>query len=146
NYWKVFCPEILGQPLHHQPTKGGNDEREKFEGWYRQTLESYRKFFGEEPPRDIWPTPEARTAEKHAFIRVDGERNWVIPKPRLRVNSKYALWLGLVVLTVFCSGTTIAQGANPFGWRGPDFLKFYMLLFAVCFGLALWLRWSFRTP
>ena len=21
NYWKVFCPEILGTPLHHNPTQ-----------------------------------------------------------------------------------------------------------------------------
>src|ERR1044071_7485961 len=82
NYWKIFCPEILGQPLHHQPTKGGSDEREKFGDWYLKTLESYREHFGEEPPCDIWPTPEARDAEKHNFIRVDRERNWVIPKPR----------------------------------------------------------------
>src|SRR4030095_16273385 len=33
-YWKHFCPEILGRPLHHQPTKGGCDEREKFSDWY----------------------------------------------------------------------------------------------------------------
>ncbi|MDB6065553.1 MAG: hypothetical protein JWR26_1761 [Pedosphaera sp.] len=22
NYWKVFCPQILGSPLHHHPTRG----------------------------------------------------------------------------------------------------------------------------
>src|SRR5262245_43333513 len=33
DYWKIFCPEILGQPLHHQPTKGGHDEHEKFGDW-----------------------------------------------------------------------------------------------------------------
>src|SRR5262245_3059181 len=45
SYWKQFCPEVLGRPLHHQPTKGGCDEREKFGDWYRRTLASYREFF-----------------------------------------------------------------------------------------------------
>src|SRR5438034_10748651 len=83
NYWKIFCPKVLGGPLHHQPTKGGSSEREKLGDWYRQTLESYREFFGEEPPHDIWPASEEREREKHNFVRVDRERNWVIPKPRL---------------------------------------------------------------
>src|SRR5262245_14786340 len=30
NYWKVFCPEILGKPLHHQPSRGGAAEKTKF--------------------------------------------------------------------------------------------------------------------
>ncbi len=45
NYWKVFCPGILGQPLHHQPTRGGVTERDKFQDWYARTLASYESFF-----------------------------------------------------------------------------------------------------
>src|SRR5689334_8138005 len=26
DYWKVFCPEVLGREIHHGPTKGGSDE------------------------------------------------------------------------------------------------------------------------
>ena len=146
NYWKVFCPEILGQPLHHQPTKGGNDEHAKYGDWYRKTLESYREFFGEKPPGDIWPSPEKRDAEKHNFVRVDRERNWVIRKPQLRTTPKFAVVSGLLALATLCSGAMLAQGANPFDWRGPDFLTFYVVLFAACFGLASWLRRKLRTP
>ncbi len=54
SYWKEFCGEILKRPFHHEPTKGGGSESAKFEDWYAKTLASYRQFFGEEPPRDIW--------------------------------------------------------------------------------------------
>ena len=38
NYWGVFCPEVLRQPFHHQPTKGGAEEHAKFQDWYARTL------------------------------------------------------------------------------------------------------------
>jgi len=145
DYWKIFCPEILGQPLHHQPTKGGHEEHEKFGDWYRQTLASYRELLGEEPPSDIWPTPEAREKEKHNFVRVDRDRNWVIRKPKLQFTPKFIAPPALAALVILCSGA-MTNGANPFDWRGPDFLKFYALLFGVCFVLALWLRRKLRTP
>src|ERR1700743_1808484 len=45
NYWRVFCPEILGHPFHHHPTRGGENESEKFNDWDTRTLQSYEKFF-----------------------------------------------------------------------------------------------------
>jgi uncharacterized protein (TIGR04222 family) len=146
NYWKVFCPEILGQPFHHHPTKGGKTEHEKFNDWYARTLKSYQIFFNELPPADIWPSPEAREREKHDFTRVDRAENWVIPKPRLRVRPIYAAALGLIAITLFCSGAMLAQGMNVFDWRGPDFLGFYILFFPVCCVIALGLRWKWRVP
>jgi uncharacterized protein (TIGR04222 family) len=146
NYWKVFCPEILGTPLHHQPTRGGEVERDKFDDWYARTLASYEIFFGAAPPVDIWPAPDVRRVEKHDFIRVDRERNWVIPRPRFQLKTRYLLWSGLAVLTIACSGAMLAQGWNVFDWRGPDFLKFYLLLVIVCFGVAIGLRRFLRVP
>lgn len=146
NYWKVFCPEILGQPFHHHPTKGGKTEHEKFNDWYARTLKSYETFFNQPPPADIWPSPEGREKEKHDFARVDRAHNWVIPKPRLRVKSAYAATLGLLAITLFCSGAMLAQGMNVFNWRGPDFLGFYILFFPTCFGVAFLLRSLLRMP
>src|SRR5262249_16884553 len=140
------CPEILGMPLHHQPTQGGEKERDKFHDWYARTLASYAAFFGEHAPRDIWPTPAERQKEKHDFVHVDRVRNWVIPKPRFSMNRKLASGLGFGAVAVLCSGAMAANGLNVFDWRGPDFLRFYCVLFAVCFGLALWLRRALRTP
>jgi hypothetical protein len=48
--------------MHHHPSVGGAAERDKFDGWYRTTLASYRRVFLEDPPSDIWPdAPEARS-------------------------------------------------------------------------------------
>ena len=134
------------QPLHHQPTRGGESERGKFEDWYARTLKSYQAVFGEAAPSDIWPSPETRHAEKHLFVRVDRERNWVIPKPRLQLNTKVATTIGLAGILVFGSAATLAKGGNVFDWRGPDFLGFYAILFSACFLLALWLRRTLRVP
>ncbi len=176
NYWKIFCPEILGRSFHHQPTKGGETEKHKFEDWYSRTLESYQQFFGAPPPPDIWPSPEARQKEKHDFIRIDRACNWFIPKPRLlkivradvrrlyflcfkrlanpiraserrfHLTSFSVTTLAVFALLLFCSGAMFANGANVFDWRGPDFLTFYIILFAATFGLALWLRRTLRRP
>ncbi len=29
SYWKGLCGEILGRPIHHEPTRGGRDEHYK---------------------------------------------------------------------------------------------------------------------
>lgn len=60
SYWTRLCGEILPQPLHHEPTKGGIQEDVKFDDWYERTLASYRIFFGSEPPLDIWPPTHLR--------------------------------------------------------------------------------------
>jgi uncharacterized protein (TIGR04222 family) len=185
NYWKVFCPETLGKPFHHQPTKGGETEKHKFEDWYARTLASYEKFFDAPPPSDIWPSAESRRDERHDFVRVDRHRNWIIPKPRFfKATDVRRIWnagssrlgtriskipiqflrsireserrfhlssiciatLGLIALLIICCGATFASSANIFDWRGPDFLTFYLFLFAVTFALGLWFRWSLRKP
>lgn len=58
-YWNDFCPRVLGRPLHHHPTKGGQQERDRFHELYRATIRSYRQHFGE-PPADLWPPVDVR--------------------------------------------------------------------------------------
>src|SRR5689334_16054326 len=36
SYWDNLCRNVLCQPLHHGPTKGGNAEQEKFVDLYEQ--------------------------------------------------------------------------------------------------------------
>lgn len=83
NYWDRFCGETLGKTLHHGPTEGGESERDKFDDWYRKTLDSYHRFFGQEPSVDIWPTPEVRFGEDLNYQRVNLKRCWTLPKPRV---------------------------------------------------------------
>lgn len=80
SYWETFCPKILQTPLHHEPTQGGGAEHGKFVDWYTNTLARYRQFFGETPPKDIWPIPGERFGQELEFVRVNLQRNWLLPK------------------------------------------------------------------
>jgi hypothetical protein len=80
SYWDGFCAHALGRPLHHGPTQGGSEEREKFRVWYERTLSSYHATFGPPSP-DIWPEPEIRFASGTRFRRIDLAKYWLLPKP-----------------------------------------------------------------
>ena len=91
SYWDDFCSRVLRRPFHHNPSKGGPEERDKFRGLYAETLDIYRRVFGLSPPGDIWPSAEARYAQSHAYCRIDMASSWVLPKPKLR-NRRFP-WL-----------------------------------------------------
>ncbi|MFT4546670.1 MAG: hypothetical protein ACI9MB_000613 [Verrucomicrobiales bacterium] len=82
SYWEEMCGELLDTPLHHGPTRGGDAEREKFVDWYAKTLHSYRKFFAEEPPSEIWPASRERFSSRR-FQRIDTSDKLVIPRKSL---------------------------------------------------------------
>lgn len=46
--------------LHHNPTEGGDSQQLKWDDCYKMTLEFYKIVFEQEPPSDIWETPEQR--------------------------------------------------------------------------------------
>lgn len=54
NYWEEFCDKTLGRKLHHHPSRGGPEEKERHIAWLKDTIENYRLIFEEEPPEDIW--------------------------------------------------------------------------------------------
>jgi len=54
NYWKEFCNTVLGKEIHHFPSRGGPEEKEKHSYWYENTLKAYFNYFEKEPPGDIW--------------------------------------------------------------------------------------------
>src|SRR5688572_14347127 len=82
SYWEDLCQGVLGSPLHHGPTRGGAQEGERHFKMYEDTLESYRHFFGEEAPADLWPAPRQRFADAGQYLRVSRRTAWVINKPR----------------------------------------------------------------
>lgn len=79
SYWIRFCKETLGKDIHHGPTKGGKEEKEKYRDYYTQTKKKYQEVFSEPPPEDIWPPEEIRFREIR-FARINLHRNWIIPK------------------------------------------------------------------
>lgn len=81
SYWKELCENTLGRPIHHGPTKGGENERQKYDDLYGKTLALYQSLFETEPPADIWPNSQIRFSDIH-FCRVNMGTNWVIKKPK----------------------------------------------------------------
>ncbi len=120
DYWEEFCPKALGRPLHHHPADGGTEDDAKYEGWYRDTLASYERLFGESPPEDVWP-------------RTDAPRR----QGRLRLA-----WLALLPFVL----TGCDEPLNPLGWHGPPFLGLIAGLYIAFLGAGLLLREALRTP
>ena len=136
SYWQVLCSQILGRPLHHEPTKGGAMEGGKFREQYQRTLDSYRRLFGEEPPADIW------TSVEHCFrskiLRwVDVSRHWTLPKPAWlpRVRARHAV--SAAALAVFAMLLVSCDDLNVFDYRGEDFLVFYAGGFAIALVVSI---------
>ncbi len=125
SYWTELCDETLGYPLHHDPSAGGPDDGRKYWEMYRKTLDSYRRVFCEEPPREIWPLPFERFDPCSQIRVVNMRDHWVLAKPiwwPRRLPRRPVMAAGMVPIT--------AVGLGPFDLTGPEFL-------VVFFGLSL---------
>jgi len=99
DYWDIMCATILPQALHHGPTAGGDQERDRYAVQYQNTLDRYQGVFGP-VPADIWPDSETRFAG--AWQRIDRQRHLIISKTK-------ASFLALIpasMLAVACSPQT----------------------------------------
>lgn len=111
SYWEELCDNILGQKLHHNPTKGGKQEDAKFEDWYSKTLISYQRFFGTLPPAHIWPAALQRFEETRYFKRINTHKVWIVPKPGLSIRALSILLIAsLSAIVIGCSGDPVATG------------------------------------
>ncbi len=143
SYWHRLCQDTLGKPLHHEPTKGGLSEGEKFQDWYAKTLESYRRIFDEKPPADLWPDSEQRFGDDQHFVTVNTKRNWIVPKAAvLRASAIAAI---LVISGLFASGCA-GNVFDPFTLKGTDYFKFLIPAFFVTFVIGLFLRSQAKGP
>jgi hypothetical protein len=156
SYWQEFCDEILNFPLHHEPTQGGAAERAKHHDWYRATLESYDRIFGETPPADLWPVANVRFGPSQQYSRLNTQQHWILPKPQFLQDFSLAQWvrfdqplprlhsraLMMICLCLGLSGILVGcQGSfNPLDMTGPDFLGFYLWLNCMVVGAALVMR------
>lgn len=104
HYWGELCENILGKPLHHGPTAGGDAQDTHFRNVYEETLSRYRAVFGGEPPMAIWPDSDTRFGGR--FRRVDMASHWMIP----RAFGKLALAGGGAMMLAAC----VQIGGFPF--------------------------------
>lgn len=89
---------FLPHPVLHGPTKGGEEERDKFSDWYSYTKNLYLETFNIPPPDDIW------TSNDHRFnIAPLGYR--VNPRESFVMNKKFfyfLLTINLIIMGVLC--------------------------------------------
>lgn len=120
NYWEAFCDKTLGRKIHHQPSGGGPEEKEKHVNWLGTTIENYRLIFDEDPPEDIWqkgfpiitthPPPTKKVSPSGFYIIILG------------LLSMMAIWLGkafLILPLIIIAGVGYAMFATPNG-KGSD--------------------------
>lgn len=79
SYWVDLCQNTLHKEIHHNPTKGGNSEAEKFDDYYTDSFKLYQDSFGTEPPADIWPDNEKRFSDIN-FQRVNLETHGLVKR------------------------------------------------------------------
>jgi hypothetical protein len=109
SYWEEFCLQVLRTPLHHDPTLGGEAENQKFDNWYSKTLESYERFFRAKPSVEIWSTPKDRFGRDLHFVRINTQKNWVLPKLQ---GQKGAAVSTTILSTLILSGCYMGSSKN----------------------------------
>ena len=158
SYWQEFCPNILQTSLHHEPTRGGLSEKIKFDELYSKTLESYRQFFDQSPPLNIWPQPKDRFGRDLYFQRVNIKQNWVLKKidcqPLFNTLFRQIKQVRIFLLFVFTSFVLsscqfVSRIPNPIIFTDLNFLgfyTFYIVLGLVSIAHAFWLNHYLRLP
>ncbi|WP_202903839.1 glycine-rich domain-containing protein [Neotamlana nanhaiensis] len=106
SYWKNFCLKTIGKEIHHNPTKGGNKEKDKFSNCYDLTFKTYETEFRKPPPKKIWLDNKKRFQEVN-YKRINLDRYWLIKKPSPNLTTNVLiLFLGLI------SSTLLIQAQN----------------------------------
>jgi len=121
-YWDVFCADVLRARLHHMPGTGAPDEGAVYAQRYRDTLDSYRRLFGHEPPESIWPRPADRPAEA---VPPQADEPALTPTRRTWRNRlpKLAWPAAAASVAATCAS---AQDFDVLNYTGPQFLAFYI--------------------
>ena len=76
-YWDDFAKDMPFEP-HHDPSKGGMAENDKFTDWYSNTLKSYQRIFGMDPPVNIWPDQRERFRENQSWQWLDMSQHIIL--------------------------------------------------------------------
>ena len=99
-YWEDFAKGMPVKP-HHGPTRGGNDEDNKFIDWYSKTLESYEQIFDNKPPVHIWPSKEERFRANQSWAWIDASKHFIIDRNAGYVYILFIIFLMILMTTIF---------------------------------------------
>lgn len=97
--YQKMCEEI-GFFIHHEPTKGGRSQKNKFDIQYEKTKKIYEEILGTKPPVHIWDSAESRFKIKPQSVRVNRYYNWIINKSSLIqiLGASILLFIGVVLI------------------------------------------------
>lgn len=139
SYWKDLCGDVLGRPLHHTPTEGGDEEHHRYVAQYRRTLATYADTFGTPAPENVWPS-EAETFGPSPRLIWKPKNYWVWRKPRALARIAGAFPLPLL-LVAGCSHVN-----SPFELPGMKFLLFFAMAYSASLFGALIVRFFWEGP
>ncbi len=142
DYWEVWCRDVLGMAIHHDPSQGGASELSLYRRHYAETLASYEQWFGASPQR-WWPGTYERFRRPQRFRRVDTETVWLLPRMRWLWRRAGAGVLATIGLASTAAALSIED--TPLDWYGPPFLKFFALLMITSTLLAMLWRRALRN-
>jgi len=122
SYWIDLCRDTLGKQIHHNPTAGGVQEKEKYSGCYDSILTVYEKEFSEKAPGDIWPTNEERFGNID-YKRINLSEFWLVKKPNFNRST-------LALLLLPGLGMLFIRSDNPVPWGSLFLVVIFIILIA----------------
>lgn len=99
SYWIDLCRNTPGRDIHHNPTRGGESEGQKFKQFYATTHAVYKEKLGTPPPKDIWHDQHTRFTDIH-FQRGSRQKHWIIKKPALPAKPHLILSCSVLVALI----------------------------------------------
>ncbi|HEV8391308.1 MAG TPA: hypothetical protein VGQ35_15765 [Dongiaceae bacterium] len=132
SYWTRFCNEVLGRPLHHEPTKGGQAQARLFHDQYAATCVRYEEEFGCAPPATFWPPLAERFAAAPRLQWVDRRRHWLVAKP---TGFGSGLRWAAVPVILLATSASVAAKSEAGGSNGISIGSF------VVFGVFVLVSW-----
>ncbi|MDJ0703034.1 MAG: TIGR04222 domain-containing membrane protein [Leptolyngbyaceae cyanobacterium MO_188.B28] len=97
------------------------------------------------PPKDIWSGAEIPFTRDCQFVRVNTQQSWIQAKLRLDLRMGAILIIALGLSLTACAPLTVDVW-NPLNFKGPEFLRFYLILVGISTGLAYYLRLRLQQP
>jgi hypothetical protein len=80
DYWEVWCKQVLGKTLHHDPTPGGPQAQCRYRRQYAETLAMHEQYFGPPDP-ELWPATYRRFGRRPRYRIADTARSLILPRP-----------------------------------------------------------------
>jgi hypothetical protein len=127
SYWDELCGQVLNRPLHHDPTRGGTQETQKYNDWYQRTIERYERAFGAPPPRDIWPPSSVRFNDND-FQRVNLKRSWIVPRAKALAAASILFLMTMPLVVTSCATTGSGGNSDALKVAGVV-VGFFLLIF-----------------